>query len=81
MNAEQFAYWMQGFAELNGQAPTVEQWQSIKDHLALVFKKVTPPIVNKQIPPLMPMPDLRGPFMPSPLHEPRITCSIAGRGN
>ena len=42
MTPEQFAYWLQGFAELNPGAPTQEQWQSIRDHLALVFTKVTP---------------------------------------
>ena len=44
MTAEQFAYWMQGFVELNGVEPTAEQWQSIKEHLATVFVKVTPPV-------------------------------------
>lgn len=44
MTSEQFAYWMQGFVELNGASPTDEQWQSIKDHLATVFVKVTPTI-------------------------------------
>lgn len=42
MTSEQFAYWLQGFAELNPQAPTAEQWQAIRDHLQLVFKKETP---------------------------------------
>jgi len=42
MNAEQFAYWLQGYAELSECPPTAEQWQSIRDHLATVFKKVTP---------------------------------------
>jgi hypothetical protein len=42
MTPEQFAYWLQGFAELNPQAPTAEQWQAIRDHLNLVFKKETP---------------------------------------
>lgn len=42
MTPEQFAYWMQGFVELNGGMPTPEQWQSIKEHLATVFNKVTP---------------------------------------
>lgn len=76
MNAEQFAYWMQGFVELNGAEPTPAQWQSIKDHLQLVFKKVTPvdPGVFRQEPFRPAMPDLRGPFMPSPLYEPKITC-------
>lgn len=42
MTAEQFAYWLQGFSELNAEPPSAEQWQAIKDHLALVFNKVTP---------------------------------------
>lgn len=44
MTAEQFAYWLQGYAELNDAPPSAEQWQSIRDHLALVFHKVTPPM-------------------------------------
>lgn len=42
MTPEQFAYWMQGFAELNALPPSHEQWQSIREHLALVFEKKTP---------------------------------------
>jgi len=43
MTPEQFAYWLQGFAELTeGTPPTPEQWQSINDHLKKVFVKVTP---------------------------------------
>jgi hypothetical protein len=42
MTAEQFTYWLQGYAELNDAPPTPEQWQAIRDHLALVFNKVTP---------------------------------------
>lgn len=42
MNAHDFTYWLQGFAELQSDPPTAEQWQAIKDHLALVFNKVTP---------------------------------------
>lgn len=43
MTPEQFAYWLQGFAELNnGTPPSAEQWKSIREHLATVFKKVTP---------------------------------------
>jgi hypothetical protein len=57
MNAHEFAYWLQGFSELSADPPTAEQWQSIKDHLATVFKKVTPPIglpwANQ--PPLQPL--------------------------
>lgn len=44
MTAEQFAYWLQGFAELNPsiEAPSPEQWKAIQDHLKTVFMKVTP---------------------------------------
>lgn len=43
MNAEQFAYWLNGFVEMNPNAMvTGTQWQIIKDHLALVHQKVTP---------------------------------------
>jgi hypothetical protein len=44
MDASQFALWLQGFAELNAEPPTKEQWQSIREHLQLVFTKVTPPV-------------------------------------
>lgn len=44
MTPEQFAYWLQGFAELNPNPPTPEQWQSIREHVAAIFKKVTPPV-------------------------------------
>lgn len=42
MTPENFVYWLQGFAELSGDTPTAEQWQSIRDHLALVLTKKTP---------------------------------------
>lgn len=45
MTAEQFTYWLQGYAELNEAPPSAEQWQSIREHLATVFTKVTPPVV------------------------------------
>lgn len=44
MTAEQFAYWLQGFAELNPEPPTAAQWQSIREHVGSVFGKVTPPL-------------------------------------
>lgn len=45
MNAENFAYWLNGFVEMNdGAMPTAVQWKAIQDHLALVLKKVTPPV-------------------------------------
>jgi hypothetical protein len=45
MDALQFSYWLQGFTELQPdlEAPTPEQWKAIREHLALVFTKVTPP--------------------------------------
>lgn len=43
MNSQEFAYWLQGFFELNGSNKLNEkQVQIIKDHLALVMTKVTP---------------------------------------
>lgn len=43
MTAEQFSFWLQGFVEMNPNAMvTGTQWQIVKDHLALVFNKVTP---------------------------------------
>jgi hypothetical protein len=46
MTSEQFAYWLQGFTELNPamEAPTPEQWKAIREHLSIVFVKVTPAI-------------------------------------
>lgn len=44
MTSEQFAYWLQGYSELNDGPPTKAQWKSIREHLALVFHKVTPPV-------------------------------------
>jgi hypothetical protein len=41
MNQDQFAYWLQGFVEMNGgKEPTKAQWKMIKDHLQLCFVKV-----------------------------------------
>lgn len=72
MNSEQFAFWLQGFIELNGSEPTAEQWQSIKDHLKTVFVKVTP-----EVRPIGPTyPGLRDAVMGWPQgQEPKITCS------
>lgn len=45
MTPENFAYWLQGFVELTqGQTPNPAQWKAIKEHLDLVFTKVTPPV-------------------------------------
>lgn len=43
MNSEQFTMWLHGFFEISGSnSLTEKQVQIIKDHLDLVFKKVTP---------------------------------------
>lgn len=74
MTAEQFTYWLQGYAELNDAPPTAEQWQTIRDHLALVFNKVTPPRWPDQ-------PAYRWPQSPTvapPNTRPTVTCSLPG---
>lgn len=55
MTEQQFCYWLQGYCELNQQPPTVEQWQSIREHLVTVFIKVTPPITLPTIFPNSPI--------------------------
>lgn len=43
MNAEQFTVWLHGFFEISGAKTLNEkQVQIVKDHLALLFDKVTP---------------------------------------
>jgi hypothetical protein len=46
MNAEEFAYWLQGAIEMNPEmlekGMTPQQAKTIQDHLNLVFNKVTP---------------------------------------
>ena len=43
MNADEFAYWLQGFFELSeSNQLTDKQVEIIKNHLQLVFEKVTP---------------------------------------
>ena len=45
MTSEQFTYWLQGHCEMNPtRMPTEAQWEMIKDHLNLVFKKETKPL-------------------------------------
>lgn len=84
MNAEQFAYWLQGFAELNTEPPTPEQWKSISDHLKTVFVKVTPayvpPRADQVVHPgflrsleVRPS-DVYGPLNRFPFNQPVITC-------
>lgn len=89
MTPEQFAYWLQGFVEIRGSVPTSAEWDVIKDHLATVFKKVTP---DRQVlppgpgiaepyrgTPVTPMPI--GPYVSPPWTSPGIppviTCSVS----
>lgn len=85
MNAEKFTYWLQGFVELCPTGvPSEAQWSAIKDHLQLVFLKVTPTCTPNPPPSLKPSTPIYPPMYrtlelrPSdmPLWEPKITCSI-----
>lgn len=43
MTSQEFCYWLQGFLEIgNPEQLTAQQTQILKDHLGLVFGKVTP---------------------------------------
>jgi hypothetical protein len=48
MTSRDFVYWLQGYAELSESAPTTEQWESIKRHLALVFKHEIDPSMGDE---------------------------------
>jgi hypothetical protein len=75
MTPEQFAYWLQGFAEIHDSAPTTQEWKVIKDHLATVFKKITPYYPNPLITtPTLPSP---APFTWPTYVKPEITCSVS----
>ena len=80
MTPEQFTYWLQGFSELNKQPPTDLQWRIIRDHLALVFNKVTPTYHNSNIPVtnIRPM-SVQPEWDNSPLnpYKNRIMCSMS----
>ncbi len=43
MNEREFCYWLQGYSEISGETPSKEEWMVIKEHLSLVFTKITPP--------------------------------------
>lgn len=69
MTTEQFAYWLKGFMEIN--RPTsidAMQTQIIKDHLDLVFDKVTPDRSNE-----INKIDLSDVKKPRPIREPRTS--------
>jgi hypothetical protein len=73
LTPEQFCYWLQGFAELSpSNVPTPEQWQMIREHLNLVFTKVTPDIGT-----VSPSVETRIPSIFKPPYC--STCSSTGR--
>jgi len=72
MNHDQFAYWLQGFVEMNGgKEPTKAQWKMIKDHLQLCFVKGG---VN------IPQGQYRYPVHMQPLLTPVIRGGYGGQG-
>lgn len=48
MTPEQFVYWLQGYVEINGDMPTGEQWENIKNRLQTVSHQVTPSMQLQQ---------------------------------
>lgn len=48
MTPEQFACWFGGFAEMHPEPPTAAQWKMMREHVATVFDKVTPPLVTEE---------------------------------
>ena len=91
MTPEQFAYWLQGFAEISQKPPTEAEWTIIKDHLATVFNKVTPNRQPYPLGPAVPEPYRGAPATPMPIGpyvtpnpwttpnypRPEVICSVA----
>lgn len=47
MTPEQFCYWLQGRAEMQPDTPpSGAEWKMIRERLATVFAKVTPPLTG-----------------------------------
>lgn len=40
LKAENFTYWLQGFAEVTEKCPTPKQWKIITEHLEMCFDRV-----------------------------------------
>lgn len=75
MNAQDFAYWLQGFVELtNTPQPSEAQWQAIKDHLQLVFKKETPQYNIPRVGDGMPRAPQINPWLDLPDQPLTMTC-------
>lgn len=75
MTPEQFVFWLQGFMETaDPKTLNKKQTQIVKDHLTLVFKKVTP--VNPGTLFLgnnMPSQNFTKPYNPMPYFDPNTT--------
>lgn len=41
MTPEQFVYWLQGFSEISGGAPTSDQWRLIQRKLSEVMERLS----------------------------------------
>lgn len=80
MTPQDFTYWLQGFAELNEGPPNSAQWQSIREHLSLVFNKVTPPVRSPLADPPIDPSRYWAPLAPNPQWSPSptITCVSGG---
>lgn len=76
MDPLHFAYWLKGYVELNGTAPTMEQWQIIVDHLEKVFDKQTP---NRDNGVQQEGPNVASPALPP--NFPKIDWSKVGGGS
>ena len=44
MTTTEFCYWLNGYIEFGGERPSESQWEMVKEHLLLVFKKETNPL-------------------------------------
>lgn len=80
MSPEQFAFWLNGFFEIqNPKTLDEKQTQQVKDHLALVFNKVTPErniLEDFRMPDNFEVPDNLTPGSPQRFCRPGSTGSI-----
>lgn len=84
MDSLSFCYWLQGVFEVtNPKTLNAEQTQMIKDHLKLVFNKVTPnPITQPLDGPWKPVEPLRpNPFQPPYPWQPYPTVTCAANNS
>lgn len=83
MTPEQFCFWLHGFFELTGRDDLSEaQVKMVREHLDLVFTKVTPPLQKKaELPPRCNPPaeeeleELLRPYQPQPYNPNKRLCS------